>query len=109
MYNLLDNSSILAFFVVGYRRIWHSGGLFSYITLVWIFPDINAGIYFRIMNLITHTYVQNFFFKERLVYLIRPLLAVMVTGFRVFWCFPAVAGLVDSYSSMHDISASNVA
>ncbi|XP_053386925.1 uncharacterized protein LOC123542314 [Mercenaria mercenaria] len=29
----------------GYRRIWHSGGLFSYITHVWMFPDINAGVY----------------------------------------------------------------
>ncbi|XP_045184047.2 D-aminopeptidase-like [Mercenaria mercenaria] len=29
----------------GYRRIWHSGGLFSYITHVWMFPDVNAGVY----------------------------------------------------------------
>lgn len=27
----------------GYRRVWHSGGLISYITLVWIFPDVQTG------------------------------------------------------------------
>ncbi|XP_060560761.1 uncharacterized protein LOC132720615 [Ruditapes philippinarum] len=29
----------------GYRKIWHSGGLFSYITQAWFFPDINAGVF----------------------------------------------------------------
>ncbi|XP_053375802.1 uncharacterized protein LOC123533279 [Mercenaria mercenaria] len=29
----------------GYRKVWHSGGLFSYVTLLMMFPDINAGLY----------------------------------------------------------------
>ena len=27
----------------GYRTVWHSGGLWSYITLVWLFPEANIG------------------------------------------------------------------
>ncbi|WAR28087.1 GIGA6-like protein [Mya arenaria] len=29
----------------GYRAVWHSGGLWSYITLVWLFPEENIGIF----------------------------------------------------------------
>ncbi|XP_052278708.1 uncharacterized protein LOC127877099 isoform X2 [Dreissena polymorpha] len=32
-------------FYRGYRRIWHSGGLFSYITLLWIFPEQKFGLF----------------------------------------------------------------
>ena len=33
------------YFFTGYKMVWHSGGLFSYITLFWIFPDANIGMY----------------------------------------------------------------
>lgn len=29
----------------GYRRLWHSGGLFSYISLLWLYPDQDIGIF----------------------------------------------------------------
>ncbi|XP_052784695.1 penicillin-binding protein 4-like isoform X2 [Mya arenaria] len=29
----------------GYRAVWHSGALWSYITLVWLFPETNIGIF----------------------------------------------------------------
>ncbi|XP_060579581.1 gigasin-6-like isoform X2 [Ruditapes philippinarum] len=28
----------------GFRKIWHAGGLFSYVSDVWMFPEINAGL-----------------------------------------------------------------
>ncbi|KAL4229793.1 hypothetical protein ACF0H5_010184 [Mactra antiquata] len=29
----------------GHRKIWHSGGLFSYISLLWMFPEEDIGIF----------------------------------------------------------------
>ncbi|WAR28019.1 GIGA6-like protein [Mya arenaria] len=29
----------------GYRAVWHNGGLWSYYTLVWLFPEENIGIF----------------------------------------------------------------
>lgn len=32
-------------FVPGFRRIWHSGGLFSYSSLIWLYPDEQVGVF----------------------------------------------------------------
>ncbi|KAL3878770.1 hypothetical protein ACJMK2_031101 [Sinanodonta woodiana] len=29
----------------GYRKVWHSGGLFAYISLLWVYPDMGIGIF----------------------------------------------------------------
>lgn len=31
--------------VLGYRRVWHSGGILSYKTQVWLLPELEAGIF----------------------------------------------------------------
>ncbi|XP_060605765.1 uncharacterized protein LOC132758228 [Ruditapes philippinarum] len=28
-----------------FRRIWHSGGLFSYVSLIWLYPDEQIGVF----------------------------------------------------------------
>ncbi|XP_045161602.2 penicillin-binding protein 4-like [Mercenaria mercenaria] len=32
----------------GFRRIWHSGGLFSYVSLLWLYPDEQLGVFANI-------------------------------------------------------------
>ncbi|KAL3878900.1 hypothetical protein ACJMK2_031226 [Sinanodonta woodiana] len=32
-------------FYRGYKIIWHGGGVFAYVSLLWIYPDMNIGIY----------------------------------------------------------------
>ncbi|KAK3599542.1 hypothetical protein CHS0354_006677 [Potamilus streckersoni] len=29
----------------GYKKVWHSGGLFAYISLLWVYPDMGIGIF----------------------------------------------------------------
>ena len=29
----------------GFRNVWHSGGLYSYKTMLWTFPDMNTGLF----------------------------------------------------------------
>ena len=33
------------YYIPGYKILSHSGGLFSYITLLWTIPDLNVGVY----------------------------------------------------------------
>ena len=32
-------------FPLGYKRIWHSGGITTYKSMVWLYPDVDIGIY----------------------------------------------------------------
>ncbi|XP_045203141.2 protein flp-like [Mercenaria mercenaria] len=29
----------------GYRKLWHSGGIVTFISQLWLFPDVNAGLF----------------------------------------------------------------
>lgn len=52
MYNTYRNfessfsfSYLLFLLFTGYKIIWHSGGIFAYITIIGFFPDLNLGIF----------------------------------------------------------------
>lgn len=31
--------------IVGYRKIWHSGGIVAYQSQLWLFPDKKSGVF----------------------------------------------------------------
>ena len=33
------------YYISGYRRVWHSGGITTYKTQLWMFPDLGFGLY----------------------------------------------------------------
>lgn len=35
-------------FTPGRRKVWHSGGLFSYVSLIWLYPNEEAGVFISI-------------------------------------------------------------
>ncbi|ELU03630.1 hypothetical protein CAPTEDRAFT_186184 [Capitella teleta] len=57
----------------GYRKVWHSGGIMSYKSQLWLYPDIGLGFYIQIsgsqnrlatLDLIIH-YISSIIMKER--------------------------------------------
>lgn len=32
-------------FLAGYRKLWHSGGIVTFTSQLWMFPDANAGVF----------------------------------------------------------------